>query len=170
MKEREIRSGKGALCIYKTIYFALATFWGYFVLKDQNYFPKSLFGSGEFYNGFKDFPYTIHAPYLKEYFLITMGYHVGGLITHFFGTRRNDFVEMGLHHILSLYLYGGAYLYNFLEIGCVIAFLHDTADITTNIVKALAETKLKIPTAVVFVIHMCIWFYTRNFLLPIYIY
>jgi len=170
LKEREIRSGKGALCIYKTIYFALASFWGYFVLKDQNYFPKSLFGSGEFYNGFKDFPYTIHASYLKEYFLITMGYHVGGLITHFFGTRRNDFVEMGLHHILSLYLYGGAYLCNFLEIGCVIAFLHDTADITTNIVKALAETKLKIPTAVVFVIHMCIWFYTGNFLLPIYIY
>ena len=99
-----------------------------------------------------------------------MGYHCGGLITHFFGTRRNDFVEMGLHHILSLYLYGGAYLYNFIEVGCVIAFLHDIADITTNIVKALAETKLKIPTAIVFVFHMCIWFYTRNLLLPIYIY
>ena len=99
-----------------------------------------------------------------------MGYHVGGLITHFLGTRRSDFVEMGLHHILSLYLYGGAYLYNLLEVGCVIAFLHDTADITTNVVKALAETKLKMPTAIVFITHMVIWFYTRNFLLPIYIF
>lgn len=99
-----------------------------------------------------------------------MGYHVGGLITHFIGTRRNDFVEMGLHHILSLYLYGGCYLYNFIEVGSVVAFLHDIADITTNIVKALAETKQKNVTAVVFIIHMSIWFYTRNFLLPFFIY
>ena len=99
-----------------------------------------------------------------------MGYHAGGLITHFLGKRRNDFIEMGLHHILSLYLYGGCYLFNLIEIGCVIAFLHDIADITTGVVKALAETKLKYPTAIVFVFHMIMWFYTRNLLLPYFIY
>ena len=77
---------------------------------------------------------------------------------------------MGLHHILSLYLYGGSYLYNFIEAGSVIAFLHDIADITTNIVKTLAETKYKKTTAFVFVYHMFIWFYTRNLQLPILIY
>jgi len=25
-----------------------------------------------------------HAPMIKEYFLVTMGYHLGGLVTHFY--------------------------------------------------------------------------------------
>jgi len=77
---------------------------------------------------------------------------------------------MGMHHIVAVYLFGGAYLYNAWEIGSVIAFLHDIADITTNIVKALAESKYKTPTAIAFVTHMLIWFYTRNIILPYCIY
>ena len=119
---------------------------------------------------FKDFPYPKHAPYLKEYLLITMGYHTGGLITHFFHDRKNDFVEIALHHIVTIYLFGGCFLCNVWEIGSVIAFLHDIADITTNIVKCLAESSFKTCTAIVFILHMFIWFYTRNLLLPYMIY
>ena len=136
-----MKSKKAAQCIYKAVYFSLSIFWGYFIMKNQNFLPQAMLGSGEFKKGYDDFPYANHAPYLKEYFLITMGYHVGSLIIHFIGTRRNDFIEMGLHHILCLYLFGGAYLYNFLEICCIIAFLHDIADVTLNIAKALGETK-----------------------------
>ena len=99
-----------------------------------------------------------------------MGYHVGSLINHFVNPRRNDFVEMALHHIVSLYLFGGYYLFNVWETGAVIALLHDIADITTNLVKLLSESRFKTATAVVFVIHMTIWFYTRLFLLPLFIY
>mmetsp|Transcript_14538 Transcript_14538/g.24810 ORF Transcript_14538/g.24810 Transcript_14538/m.24810 type:complete len:157 (+) Transcript_14538:493-963(+) len=115
---------------------------------------------------FKDFPYPQHAPQLKEYILVLMGFHFGGMFTHFFGTRRNDFIEMGLHHIVSIYLFGGGYMFNALEIGSTIAFLHDIADITTSIVKVLAETHLSNATAVVFVTHMGIWFWTRILVLP----
>ena len=99
-----------------------------------------------------------------------MGYHFGGLFTHFFGTRRNDFLEMALHHIVSIYLFGGCYLLNGWECGSVIALLHDIADITTNITKCGAESRFKTPVVIVFLIHMSVWFYTRNFLLPQYIY
>ena len=119
---------------------------------------------------FDEHPYYKHAPGLKIYILVTMGYHVGGLITHFFGTRRNDFVEMGLHHIVAIYLFGGMYLYNIWEIGSAIAFLHDIADITTNWVKMLSETKDKKVLPVLFVTHMGIWFWTRLAVLPMYIY
>lgn len=107
---------------------------------------------------------------MKEYLLVTQGYHVGGLITHFFTARKNDFVEMALHHIVAFYLFSGCYLCNVWEIGSVIAYLHDIADITTNIVKALAETKYGKTTAVFFIYHMVVWFYTRNVLLPYMIY
>lgn len=89
---------------------------------------------------------------------------------HFFKARKNDFIEMALHHIVTIYLFSGCYLLNFWEIGTVIAFLHDIADITTNIVKGLAESKFKNATGVVFVIHMALWFYTRIVILPLMIY
>ena len=98
-----------------------------------------------------------------------MGYHVGGLLSHFVTTRRNDFVEMGFHHIVALYLFGGCYLFNAWNAGSVIALLHDIADITTSVTKTLAETNYKNTLGATFVLHMCIWFYTRNLLLPYFI-
>ena len=167
---QELRCGKAAFCIYKSIYFIWATGWGYYVLKDTNFLPPCLGGKGEMINNFKGVPYDPHPPQLKEYLLITMGYHVGGFFTHFFNARKNDFLEMALHHIVAIYLFGGCYLYNVMNIGSTIAFLHDIADITTNIVKTLTETNYTKTTAVVFVTHMCIWFYTRNIILPYLIY
>jgi hypothetical protein len=156
--------------MYKALYFLFATGWGYYVLKDQYYLPWYLGGSGDENRGFEEHPYPVHCHGLKEYSLITMGYHVGGLITHFFSTRKNDFIEMGLHHIVALYLFGGFYLFNVWELGASIAFLHDIADITTNIVKALSESRDKIFVGIFFVLHMCIWFFTRNLCLPYLIY
>lgn len=99
-----------------------------------------------------------------------MGYHVGGLITHFWGPRTNDFIEMGLHHIVAIYLFGGCYLYNVWEIGSTIAVLHDIADTTTNIIKTLSETNDSKIIGYVFVTHMGIWFWTRLLVLPYLIY
>jgi hypothetical protein len=97
---------------------------------------------------------------------VTIGYHVGGLFSHLFTTRKNDFVEMGLHHILALYLYGGSYLFNLWNVASVIALLHDISDITTCFTKILAETDYKNTLGVSFAFHMVIWFYTRNWHLP----
>lgn len=166
IKERQLRSGKAAFCIYKTLYFIWATSWGYWVLKDQVYMSVYLGGSGHPNQGWKDFPYPKHTYQLKEYLLITMGYHVGGLFTHFMGERHNDFLEMGLHHIVAIYLFGGCYLYNLWEVGSTIAFLHDIADITTNITKTLTETNDKTFIGFEFAIHMLVWFYTRLCVLP----
>ena len=89
---------------------------------------------------------------------------------HFATSRKNDFVEMGLHHIVAMYLFGGCYLFQAWECGGVIALLHDIADVTTGIVKCLAETKFSNATAIFFVTHMGIWAYTRLIILPWMIY
>ena len=87
-------------------------------------------------------------------------------MSHMVTTRKNDFVEMGLHHIAALYLFGGCYLFNAWNGGAVIALLHDIADITTSVTKLLSETNYKKTLGVEFVFHMIVWFYTRNLLLP----
>lgn len=57
--------------MYKAIYFIFATAWGYIALKDTDYLPNYLGGSGEVSNNSRDFPYPKHAPHLKMYLLVT---------------------------------------------------------------------------------------------------
>ena len=115
--------------------------------------------------------YEHTAPTIKEYFLVTMGYHLGGLFTHFFGSRQNDYIEMGFHHILAIFLYGGAYICNGWEVGGVIAFLHDIADITSNVTKPVSDIKGGGgAAAILMLMHMVIWGWTRLVMLPYYIY
>jgi hypothetical protein len=77
---------------------------------------------------------------------------------------------MGLHHIVAIYLYVCCYFFNIIEIGGIIALIHDISDIPVSAVKALAETRFSSATAVTFVSHMTIWFYTRMLILPWCIY
>lgn len=144
--------------------------WGFKVLLPQPYMPLALGGSGDLRAAWAGWPYSPHTPQLKELILVLSGYHMGGLVTHFATSRKNDFIEMGLHHIVAMYLYLGCYLFNGWEIGAVIALIHDIADVTTGAVKTSSETRYSTLTAIIFVTHMSVWFYTRLILLPWTIY
>jgi len=130
-----------AKSIWNFAYFSWATAFGFYVLWHQDFFPPCLGGKGEFDLGWKGFPFKKHPYLLKEYILWTMGYHVGSLVNHFLGPKRNDFLEMALHHVVALYLFCGMYMFNAWEPGAVIALLHDIADISGNFVKFLSETR-----------------------------
>ena len=159
-----------AMCFYDFIYFTFSTCWGYYVIRDAYNLPPTLGGKGDFRITMKEYPYAKHAPILKEYLLVTMGFHVGGLINLIVSVKRNDFFEMALHHTLTLYLFGGSYLFNVWECASVIAFLHDAGDIIGNLCKTLTNTNYDTATAVLFVINMGIWFYTRCFVFATIIY
>ena len=71
----------------------------------------------EIANAWKNFDAPVHAPGMKMYTLITMGYHVGGLVQHFITKEKgSDFLEMALHHFVAFYLYFGYYMSNMWEI------------------------------------------------------
>lgn len=62
--------------------------------------------------------------------LISLGFHCAVLFKMIFiAEKRNDFIEMVLHDIITIYLYGGCYLVNVWEIGATIALIHDCSDI-----------------------------------------
>jgi len=77
---------------------------------------------------------------------------------------------MGLHHILTFYLFAGCYVTNLWEIGGIIAFLHDIADVITHWCKFFSETRCSNFTAASFIIYMGIWLYTRCLVFPTLIY
>jgi hypothetical protein len=139
-------------------------------MENENFFPASLGGKGSFDRVFDGFPYSNHAKGLKEYYLITQGFHIAGFIIHLASYKKKDFIEMGLHHLLTIILYLAAYMINVWEAGIVIAFLHDIAEIFINLAKTLAETIYNRLTLVVFLVLMILWFYTRIYLLGSFIY
>lgn len=159
---------------FKFCYFASATVWGYIVLKDKEYLPWLLGGSGEYSRSItpKYFPYAQRDKNdgLKHYILVTSGFHVCNAFTHFVETKKNDFIEMGLHHIVALYLFGGLYFFNLWEGGATIAYLHDIADIFIAASRMLGDSKYSNLTGVMFVVAMGVWFWTRLITLPYLMY
>ncbi len=62
--------------MFKGIYFCIVTYWGYQVLKNENYLPKELLGTGNLINVGSNFPTHSWPEGLQLYYLGTMGYHL----------------------------------------------------------------------------------------------
>tara|TARA_B110000503_G_scaffold24651_1_gene38931 strand:+ start:212 stop:694 length:483 start_codon:yes stop_codon:yes gene_type:complete len=139
-KSVDLRSTKAACQLFQCMCMIYLSAFGYFVLKDEPYMPWGLGGRGDFSKSLANHPYPKHSPYLKEYYMCGISYHVGKLIIHFVNKRENDFIEMGLHHTVTLYLLVGSYLYNVWEVGAVICFLHDLTDAIGSSCKVSSQT------------------------------
>lgn len=167
---RKSKTLKSCNSLYKGVYFVSVTIWGYYVLRDTDYLPWCLFGKGELNSLNVSYPTPKWPVGLREYYLGTMGYHVHQLFQHALHPMRNDFVEMFLHHVVTLVLYGGSYLVNMTDAGSVIMFLHDWADIFTSFVRCFTETTLTTLSVLSAVGMTLSWFYTRIVVLPFIIY
>jgi len=86
------------------------------------------------------------------------------------GLKKSDFVEMTLHHLVTLLLYGSSYLLNMQEIGSTIAFIHDIGDVIINVSKMLSETLLWKYAAIPHASNIIVWGYTRLLVFPWVIY
>ena len=167
---KEKRTTKGVYNIYKCAYFSVSFLWGYYIMKDSFVYPDFLGGSGDVKDLFKDYPFVKFPPGYELYFTGTMGYHLAGCLYHFFGKKlNNDYFEMVLHHLVTLYLYGYSYLTHTI-IGGVIAVLHDIADIFVTNTRIWSDSKFTWPLRISFVLLLPIWFYTRMLVFPYIIY
>ena len=102
--------------------------------------------------------------------IIAAAYHFQEGVCHFFErTTRRDFIEMGLHHLVSIFLILGAYFLESVPEGAAIAFLHDLADIFINLTRFSAETRHSKVTITLFVISMITWILTRLIWFPAFI-
>ena len=99
-----------------------------------------------------------------------MGYHVASILNHCFSKEKsNDYLEMLLHHLCTIYLYGFSYMTNCL-IGAVVSLIHDLPDIPIAWTRAWSESEYKTLTAVSFAFSLLVWLYTRLGMLPYIIY
>lgn len=167
-KERKDRAEKMVKSAFKGSYFFFAAVFAYFIAKDSFFMPRNLGGIGNVEDTFLGYPYFSKEGlyYFKEYFMIQLGYHFSSLVVLIFSEIRNDFMEMLLHHSITVFLLSLAYLMNYLPVSLMILYTHDISDAFVCLVRVFVDTKHKYITFVCYVLLMISWVYTRLYVFP----
>jgi ceramide synthetase len=125
--------------------YLLLTAFGYYVLKDLNYFPKELLGKGWLPNMFtKGYPnsfYLEKPPYFDFYYMLCLSYFSSDLIwLLFINERQTDFINMLLHHVCTISLIVFSHLVHYSNVGSIVLFLHTETDIFVHLTRFLLQT------------------------------
>jgi very-long-chain ceramide synthase len=103
--------------------------------------------------------------------LACAGYHVWNTWKHFTAkVKRNDYIEMALHHFLTLSLFVGGHMMGDIYSGLLIVYIMDFCDVWVHFAKGLCGTTWKKTTDFFGFAMWIFWFYTRLFCLPFCVY
>ena len=127
-----------------TMYFIL-TVTGYFILKDLNYFPKSLLGKGYLPDMFKDgYPnsfYLNKPPFFFFFYMLCLSYFCSDFVWLVKGYKQTDFINMLLHHVCTVSLIVFSHLVNYSNVGSIVLLLHMESDIFVHSTRFLLQTE-----------------------------
>ncbi|CEG49741.1 longevity-assurance family protein [Plasmopara halstedii] len=158
-----------ATVLFKFMYFSVITVAGYYIMRDEKWFPPVLGGKG----AIREALLNLHeAPgiSLKYYYFVQLGYHFHSLLYMlFFSPIRNDFIEMLLHHLVTIILIGGSYLANYCAMGALTAFTHDIGDVTGYAIKSVVDTGNTPLIVAMYFVLLVSWAYTRLYVYPVHL-
>ena len=148
-EEMKIRANiyrnKLSMHLYKSSFYFILCVYGYLVLKDYDFFPKSLLGKGEMKNMFiKGYPETFYferSYSFDLYYLINLAYYISDFVWLLISEKPNDFINMFLHHICTISLILFSYLTNYTQVGAIVLFLHMTSDVFVHSTRFLLQTR-----------------------------
>jgi hypothetical protein len=157
--------------IIKFSYFTFISIFGYCILRNLDYFPTSLGGSGYISKMWEvGYPNAyLHAKpdYFDFYYLLELTFCLTDLLwIVFIDERQTDFLMMILHHFCTISLISFSFVSNYSNIGCIVLLLHSSADVWVYVarVSVLVDMK-KILVILAGVILLFGFMYTRLFVL-----
>ncbi|KAG5682574.1 hypothetical protein PVAND_011919 [Polypedilum vanderplanki] len=112
-------------------------------------------------NVISNYPYHSIDNGILCYYNITAAFYISSSFTHFFETRRKDFWQMFIHHIITLALISISWICNGIRGGALIVFVHDIADILLESSKAAKYANAENLCNVIFVLFTIVWILTR---------
>ena len=137
---KNIIKRKIATHLFKILYYSGVTIFGYCILYDLDYFPKSLLGNGYMPNMFaKGYPASFYhkKPKLFNlYYLFCLSYSLCEMMWILFDYGRNsELVNMLLHHVCQSSLIAFSYITNYSTVGTIVLFLHNQTDIFVHLTR-----------------------------------
>jgi len=157
---------------WRFTYYTSAWIYGFLILRTQPHFTDTE-------ECFRDWPYHPIADAVWWYYIVSTGFYWSLLVSQFlFDIRRSDFVEMMLHHIVTIFLLSMSFGTNFVRAGSLILFIHDTADIYLELGKMFryadresgeGRTYWSTLLTVDFALLLVVWIGTRLYYFPAHI-
>lgn len=98
-----------------------------------------------------------------------------GVSCQFLEERRKDYLEMMIHHILTVALILNSFIHNELAIGMIVLVVHDISDIVLDLMKMANYLKMEgmhgfFITEIMFVLNTYVsWPYLRLYVYPMYV-
>ena len=93
--------------VFKFVYFFFISIYGFYLLRDREWLPSVLGGSGDIANCFRGlpFPFAELDAGLKTYYLVQFSYHAHSFLFQVISpVRNNSFFHFYLSFILSFFL------------------------------------------------------------------
>ncbi|KAK0404483.1 hypothetical protein QR680_017472 [Steinernema hermaphroditum] len=104
------------------------------------------------------------------YYIIETAFYWALLFsTVFFDIRRHDFMQMMLHHAITILLLWISFSMNMVRVGSLVLFSHDLADIFLDLGKLFNYAKWEVPLKIIFATFMVSWIVTRLIYYPVWI-
>ena len=164
--DRDVKIEKCATQIYKTLTYITLSIIGYVLLKDEDYYPRSLGGHGDIEQMWVDLPYQKQSKNIYLYYIIALSYHLHSLIDQFKYYGKPSFGDMMLHHIITIGLILFSFFNNYVRIGTLVLYLHDISDICGSLSKITLHSKYDVITIISYCGLLLTWIYFRLFVYP----
>lgn len=146
--------------MWRLSFYTFSAIYGFFfVLWDKPYRHDTMHGLYE---------YPHHPVASEEWWLynIELGFYVSLVITQMIDTKRKDFWQMFIHHIVTIVLIVLSWACNFHRIGVLVMVIHDVADIPLEGAKLAKYCQYQRLADLIFAIFTLTWIYSRCYLLP----
>jgi len=144
---------------YALFYWSSSSIIGLYVMSQQ---PTWWYRTEAFW---LEYPHWRMRGVLKTFYLLQLSYWLQQLLVLALRIEkpRSDYVELCLHHIVTLWLVGWSYTINLTYIGVAIFFSMDIADVFLAFSKLLNYSGLQRTSECTFACLLCVWAYFRHY-------
>eukprot|EP00727_Mastigamoeba_balamuthi_P006004 m51a1_g2022 putative longevity-assurance family protein (388) ;mRNA; f:1290319-1291757 len=162
-KERLVQNSFGLL------FYVVATVVGNVVLADKDWAPRAFVWGA---TGHPDNCWSNYWSYdasrdVRMYYAFGLGHSLHAMYFQLLHKeRRRDFLEMMVHHIVTVLLITLSYVYGYTRIGTLVLLVHDFSDVFICLARAANECTPDWVVALSFVLLNASWVYLRLFCYP----
>ena len=139
---------------WRAFIYLLLFLYGVVVLSQTDWFLDS----SKWLPGYLSHQFTFS---LKVYYFMEITFYFSLLFSQFSDTKRKDFAQQFIHHVVTLSLLLGSYILSLYRFAATIMFIHDTADFWLESAKLFNYAKMQKVCDTLFGIFAVLFFCSR---------
>lgn len=158
--KNKVKSKKFCETALYFLFYVLSTLWGMLVLYFESWPLQTKFF-------WIDYPRHSLSHFFKYYYIFQFAFYLHqSIVLTLLDGKRKDYIELGIHHMVTLGLISISYILRHFRIGLVILVIHDLSDVFLNLAKCFHYVEMKALTDITFGVFAFVFFVTRLVLFP----